>query len=147
MLLTDLLHLCTNLFRPPATTVRTAERKLLIVPLHAAVDKPQMQPVIAAAADELASSGKLFKWLRTDGNPKLCRWDSTQMQFVRGSVEDWAVYFGQHWRVRDTNNIEYAGPSFVVADRLIAAVLAHPQTPVASWQTAIDLKRKAARCR
>ena len=56
----------------PASPIRTAERKLLIVPLHEAVDKPQMQPVLAKAAEQLANSGLLFKWQCYEGTEKLC---------------------------------------------------------------------------
>jgi hypothetical protein len=144
ILLTDLLHLCTSVFRPPAAP-KAGERKLLIVPLHDSVDQPQMVPVLALAAAQLATSGKLWKWITTDGTAKLVSWDSQQQLFIRGTVEDWAIYLGQHFTVKDTNNIEYAGPSVLVTDRLIAVVLAHPETPIASWAEQLKRKREVAK--
>jgi hypothetical protein len=139
ILLTDLLHLCTSVFRPPPAP-KAGERKLLTVPRHESVDKPEMSPVLALAAAQLASSGLLWKWVCTDGTAKLVSWDSSQKVFVRGTVEDWAIFMGQHWMVRDSDGREYLGPSFVVCDRLIQAVLKHPLLPIASW--ALQLKRK-----
>jgi hypothetical protein len=144
MLLTDLLHLCTSVFRPPPAP-KAAERKLLIIPTHESVDKPSMAPILAKAVEQLVASGKLWRWISTDGKKPLCSWDSTQLLFVRGTVQDWQVYIGQHFVVRDSNGIEYAGPSALVADRLIAGVLAHPETLVASWQIQMDKRRAAAR--
>jgi hypothetical protein len=142
--LSDLIHLCTNLFCPPPAP-RTTERKTLQIPVHEAVDKPEMSPVLAAAAAQLATSGKLWKWITTDGTAKLTAWDSQQQLFIRGTTVDWAVFIGQHWKVKDTKNIEYAGPSVLVTDRLIAAVLAHPQTPVASFALQLRMKREGTK--
>jgi hypothetical protein len=139
IVLTDLLHLCTNIFRPPPAP-RPGERKLLTVPLHDSVDKPEMSPVLALAAAQMASSGLLWKWVSTDGTANLASWDSSQKVFVRGSVEDWQIFIGENWRVRDTNNIEYRGPSITVTDRLIRETLKHPALETASW--ALQLKRK-----
>jgi hypothetical protein len=140
VLLGDLIHLCSNIFRPPPVA-KTAQRKLLQVPLHESVDKPPMQPVLAAAAAQLATSGLLYKWICTDGSVKLVSWDTSQQLFIRGTVEDWAIFIGQHWIVRDTNNIEYRGPSITVTDRLIQAVLKHPATATASWAEQLRRKR------
>jgi hypothetical protein len=131
-----------RIFRPPAP--RLAARTVLVVPLHEAVDKKEMSPVLAKAAETLARSGLLWKWV-SNGTAKLCSWDSSEKVFVRGTVEDWQIFIGQNWRVRDSSGVEYAGPSRLVADRLTAAVLAHPETPVASWQIATNKKREAAR--
>jgi hypothetical protein len=81
--LTDLLHLCTNFFRPPPAP-KVAVRQLLVVPRHDSVDKPEMSPVLALAAAQMATSRKLWKWVSTDGTAKLVSWDSSQKVFVRG---------------------------------------------------------------
>ena len=144
MLLTDLLHVCTSVFRPPPAP-KAAARPVLVVPRHEFADKPEMSPVLAVAAAQLAASGLLWKWVSTDGTPKLCSWDSSQLVFARGSVQDWQIFIGQNWRMRDTNNVEFAGPSPLVADRLIAGALAHPETPINSWALQLRRKREAAR--
>jgi hypothetical protein len=143
MRLVNLLHLCAKLFYPPAS--RAAARTVLVVPLHESVDKPQMRPVLAAAAAQLATSGKLWKWICTDGSVKLCSWDSSQKVFVRGTVEDWTLFFGRNWIVKDTDGREYLGPSFAVCDRLIQAVLKHPATPTATWAEQLRRKREGAK--
>jgi hypothetical protein len=142
MQLSDLIHLTVSRIFPPPV-VRSAERKILTVPLHEAVDKPQMQSVLAAAAEQIAISGIVWKWHCYDGSDKLVSWDSKQQVFLRGSLEDWAIFIGRHWIVRDTSNREYLGPSLVVCDRLVAAVLAHPETPIADWALQLAMKRKA----
>jgi hypothetical protein len=76
--LTDLIALCTNYFRTPPAA-RLAARTLLVVPLHEAVDKPEMSPVLATAAETLALSGKLWRWQCTDGNFKLTAWDNSYL--------------------------------------------------------------------
>jgi hypothetical protein len=144
MLLTDLISLCTSVFRPPPAA-KAVDRKPLVVPQHESVDKPQMSPVLALAAAQLATSGKLWKWISTNGSAKLTAWDVQQKLFIRGSTEDWCYYIGQNFRVRDTNNVEYAGPSPLVCDRLIALVLAHPETPIASWALQLAMKREATK--
>jgi hypothetical protein len=101
----------------------------------------EMSPVLATAAETLARSGLLWKWV-SNGTAKLCSWDSSQKVFVRGTVEDWQIFIGEHWRVQDSRGIEYVGPSRLVADRLIAAVLAHHETPVASWALQLKMKRE-----
>jgi hypothetical protein len=140
MMLSDLIHAFSRLWTPPAPT-RTTERKLLTVPIHNHVDHPEAQPVLAAAADIIANSGIVYKWLCHDGSLKLCSWDSSQKLFIRGSITDWLFFIGDNWKVRDTDNIEYRGPSFVVTDRLIGRVLAHPATPVADWRLQ-EIKKK-----
>jgi hypothetical protein len=141
MKLLNLLRLWTKQFRPSAS--KAAVRQLLIVPLHESVDKPQMLPVLATAAAQLATSGLLWKWVSTDGAAKLCSWDAAQKIFVRGTVEDWAIFIGQHWSVRDTDGVEYLGPSRMVSDRLIQAVLKHQSLPIASWAEQLKRKREA----
>jgi hypothetical protein len=142
MKLTKLLQAAFNWFRHPA---RTAKKQIITVPLHQAVDKPEMQPVIAAAADQLVKSGLLWKWVRYDGSLRLCQWDSAQKLFLRGTLEDWVRFIAEHWRTFDTNNVEYLCPSLVVTDRLISAVLAHPDLPVASWALQLQMKREEAK--
>ena len=136
------LSLCTNLFHPPPP-IRTAERKLLVVPLHEQVDTPQMQPVLATAAEQLATSGLLWLWQSSNGTRHLCSWDSKQLVFCRGTLQDWAGFIGRNWIVKDTTNGEYLGPSLVVTDRLVTAVLAHPETPRADWAMQLRMKREA----
>jgi hypothetical protein len=147
VLLTDLLAATANLFRPPPVTTPRVARQILIVPLHGKINQQQGETpvVLAKAAEQLARSGMLWKWIGIDGKGKLCSWDSSQKVFVRGNIEDWVYWFGNHFRVRDTSNIEYLGPSLVVTDRLIQAVLAHPETPIASFALQLQEKRKAFR--
>jgi hypothetical protein len=143
--LSDLIHLASNLFRPPASTTPKAERQILIVPLHGRINQQQGDTpvVLARAAEQLARSGLLWKWIGIDGKPRLVYWDSKQKIFIRGTLDDWVYYFGDHWRVRDTNNVEYRGPSPVVTDRLIAAVLSHPELPTACFALQLQRKREA----
>ena len=115
------------------------------MPQHEAVDKPQMLPVLTTAAAQLATSGLLWRWICTDGSVKLCSWDTSQKIFIRGTVEDFAVFIGERWIVRDTNNIEYRGPSVTVTDRLIQAVLKHPAIPTATWAEQLRRKREGTK--
>jgi hypothetical protein len=62
MMLTDMLFASVGkIFRSPAPVLTTAERKFLTVPLHHAVDTPRMQAVLAKAAEEIATSGLVWK--------------------------------------------------------------------------------------
>ena len=116
-----------DIFKKQTFTSRPPERQILTVPVHEKINKTGVQSVLAKAADQIARSGLLWKWVSYDGTIKLCHWDAAEKVFRRGSIEDWINFFGRHWRVFDTNNQEYFGPKPVVADRLIAAVLAHPE--------------------
>jgi hypothetical protein len=144
MQLSDLLHLCTSIFRPPPAP-KAAARTILVVPRHESVDKPEMSPVLAAAAAQLATSGLLWKWVCTDGGLKLCSWDASQQIFLRGTVEDFAFFIGERWIVRDTNSVEYRGPSISITDRLIQAVLKHPSLPIASWALQLKMEREGTK--
>jgi hypothetical protein len=73
---------------------KTARKPILTVPLHQLVDKPEMQPVIALAADRIVKSRLLRKWVRYDGSLRLCQWDASQQLFLRGTVEDWIKFIG-----------------------------------------------------
>jgi len=148
LLLTDLVNLGRRLFRPPpARQVWIAERQVLTVPVHEYINmenkQAEIQAVLAKAAEQIASSGLIWKWVSTNGSVKLCYWDKAQMVFLRGSLTDWQFFFGSNWRVKDTNGQEYLGPSPVVTDRLIAAVLNHPATAVATWALQLKMKREA----
>lgn len=121
-----------GLFKRQSFTERP-ERQTLTVPIHEKIDRAESQPVLEAAAGQLAKSGLLWKWLTCDNTAKLVRWDQTERAFLRGSLDDWCHWFGQRFIVRDSSNQEYLGPSPVVADRLISAVLSHPQLPTATW--------------
>jgi hypothetical protein len=101
-----------------------------------------MQPIIAAAADQIVKSGLLWKWVRYDGSLRLCQWDSAQRLFLRGTVEDWVGFIGEHWRTFDTDRVEYSAPSLVVTDRIISAVLAHADLAEASWSLQLQKKRE-----
>src|ERR1700730_1638684 len=138
MNITKILQAAFHWLRHP--TGRTSGKPILTVPLHQAVDRPEMQPVIAAAADQIVRSRLLWKWVRYDGSLRLCHWDSKQKLFLRGTVEDWVKFIGEHWRTFDTNHVEYSQPSLVVTDRLISAVLSHPELAVADW--ALQLQKK-----
>jgi hypothetical protein len=140
--LSDLLNLCTNVFRPPPPS-RTAERKLLVIPIHEAVDKPQMQPVIAAAAEQMATSGLIFRWQSPNGTAHLVSWNSSQRVFQGGTNEDWCLFIGRNWIIKDSNGRVYLEPSFAVCDRLIAAALKHPAIPEASFLIQLQRKREA----
>jgi hypothetical protein len=143
MKLEKLILVVFNWFRRLAG--RTPGKPILRVPLHHAVDKPEMQPVIVAAADQIVRSQLLWKWVRYDGSLRLCQWDSKQQLFLRGTVEDWVKFIGEHWRTFDTNHVEYSEPSLVVTDRLISAVLSHPNLAEASWSLQLQKKREAAK--
>lgn len=132
-----------DFFKQHSFTDRSAERATLIVPIHEKINDRESQPTLAKAAQEIASSGKVWKWHTYDGGVKLCSWDTKQQVFLRGSLEDWCAFFGRHWVVRDTNNREFLGPSLVVCDRLVTAVLVHPATPRADWSVQLAMKRAA----
>jgi hypothetical protein len=123
----------------------TPERQTLTVPIHVRVDKAESQPVLEKAADLIARSGFVWRWTKIDGASRLHRWDAEQQIFIAGSLEDWAVFFGKKFVVRDTTGEQFAGPSQVVCDRLIARVLAHPSTPIASWALQLQRKREVAK--
>ena len=125
-------------------TERTAERATLIVPIHDLINKPESQPILAKAADQIANSHLVWKWHCYDGKDKLCSWDAKQQVFLRGTLEDWCVFIGRNWVIKDPTNREYLGPSVVVCDRLVSVVLQHPDTPEASWSLQLAMKRKAA---
>jgi hypothetical protein len=144
--LTDMLFATVGrIFHPPAVP-RTAERKCLTVPIHEHIDhqhrQEQVQAVLAKAAEEIAASGLVYKWISYNGMVTLSYWDASQQVFLRGCLVDWQFFFGDNWRVKDTAGREYRGPSAVVTDRLIAAVLAHPATPVASWRVQLQKQRE-----
>jgi hypothetical protein len=146
VLLTDLINCVSRLWNPPVTNQKT-ERPILTVPVHRQINNQQGEaPVaLAKAAAQIAGSGLVWKWICTDGRPKLCSWDSSQRVFLGGELNDWIYFFGRNWRIRDTNNIEYLGPSPIVADRLIQAVLAHRETPIASFALQLQRKREAVK--
>jgi hypothetical protein len=135
----------TDLFKSHSFTERAEERKVLFVPVHEVVDRPESVAVLAKAAQEVATSGKVWRWNTYDGGEKLVFRDTKQQVFLRGSLEDWAVFLGTNWVVRDTTNREYLGPSLVVTDRLVAAVLAHPEIKIADWTLQLRMKREAVR--
>lgn len=134
-----------NLFKGQSFTTRPPERQTLTVPLHTRVDKVESQPVLAKAAEQIATSGLVWAWV-SDGTakPKLCQWDSAQRVFLQGSLQDWQLFFGRHWVLKDTNNQEFAGPSPAVCDRLLQAVLTHPELPTATWALQLA-KQKGAK--
>jgi hypothetical protein len=133
-----------DLFKAQPFTQRAPEKQFLTVPVHEEVDnqykEAKIQAVLAAAAAQVTGSGLLWAWARYDGSTKLCRWDSEQQIFLQGSLNDWILFLGTHWRIRDTTGQEYLAPSPAVADRLIQKILKHPDLPVASW--ALQLQRK-----
>jgi hypothetical protein len=104
-----------------------------------------MLPVLAVAAAQLATGGLLWKWVSTDGTPRLVTWDASQKIFIRGTTEDFAIFIGERWIVRDTNDVEYRGPSTTVTDGLIQAVLKHPALESASWALQLKLKREVTK--
>lgn len=133
-----------KLLKPNSFTQRAPEKQFLTVPIHEEVDnqykETKIQAVLTAAAAQVAGSGLLWAWARYDGSTKLCRWDSEQKVFLQGSLNDWILFLGQHWRIRDTTGKEYLSPSPAVADRLIQKILKDPTLPVANW--ALELQRK-----
>jgi hypothetical protein len=138
-----------DVFKAKTFTQRAPERQFLTVPIHEEVDnrykEAKVQAVVAAAAAQVAGSGLVWKWVRYDGSAKLCHWDSVQRVFLQGSLTDWVLFFGRHFRVQDTGGREYLGPSPAVADRLIQRILADPTLPVASWSLQLAKKREATK--
>jgi hypothetical protein len=59
--------------------------------------------------------------LSYDGTAKLCHWDTSEQVFLRGSLNDWQLFFGTRWVVKDTNHQEYRGPSPVKAKLMVVA--------------------------
>lgn len=144
MLLTDLMSVVQRIWTPPATNPKT-DRPILTVPVHRQINNQQGEAPIALAkaAAQIAVSGLVWKWINVNGKPYLCSWNATEKVFLRGELNDWVYFIGEHFQVRDTNNIQYLGPSPVVMDRLISAVLAHPDTPIASFALQLQKKREA----
>jgi hypothetical protein len=136
-----------GLFKRQVFTDRPPERQVLVVPIHERIDKihrqTEVQAVLAKAAEQIARSGLVWRWLCHDNTYKLCYWDASQKVFLRGSLNDWILFFGTHWRIQDTTGQEYRGASPGVMDRLIAAILLHPETPTASWAMQLQRKREA----
>jgi hypothetical protein len=135
-----------DFLKPHSFASRPPERQVLVVPVHGDINKEprqsEVQSVLKKAAGQITESGLLWRWIRHDGASKLVRWDSEQLVFLQGTLSDWVTFFGTHWRVFDTNNQEFLGPSQIVADRMIEAVLLDPCLPVATW--ALQLSRKRA---
>ena len=128
---------------------RPPEKQTLIIPIHEDINKEPQQAkirsVLETAAVLVAGSGLCWKWVCYDGAVKLCKWDTAQKVFLRGSLNDWILFFGDNWTVKDTNSQEYRGPSPAVADRLIQAVLKHPELPAATWSLQLARKREATK--
>jgi hypothetical protein len=126
-----------------------SEKQTLVIPKHEDINKEpkqaEVRSVLETAAALIAGSGLLWRWERHDGSGRLCRWDSAQRVFLQGALNDWILFFGDNWTVKDTNGQEYGGPSPVVADRLIQAVLKHPTLPVADWALQLAKKREATK--
>jgi hypothetical protein len=133
-----------DMFKQHSFTDRTPERQTLRVPIHERINDRESIPIITAAANQIAKSGKVWKWHCSNGTLKLVHWNDKEQAFLRGSLEDYAISFGKWFVVRDTMNVEYLGPSIVVCDRLVAAVLKHPDTPEASWSLQLQMKRENA---
>jgi hypothetical protein len=136
-----------ELFKTNSFTQRPPEKQFLTVPVHQQIDQEpkqaEIQAVLTVAAAQVVGSGLLWHWVRHDGTAKLCRWDSVQEVFLQGSLTDWVLFFARHWRIRDTTGQEYLNSSPVVTDRLIQAVLKHPDLPIASWALQLAKKREA----
>lgn len=132
-----------NLFKGQSFTTRPPERQTRTVPVHEKVDKEESQAVLATAAEQIAGSGLVWRWPCHDGTAKLVHWDAEQRVFLRGSLHDWQTFFGTRWVVKDTRHQEYRGPSPAVTDRLLQAVIAHPELPVASWDLQLAKQREA----
>jgi hypothetical protein len=138
-----------DLFKTNSFTQRPPEKHFLTVPIHEEVDnrykEVKIRGVLTAAAAQVAGSGLLWQWPRYDGSTKLCRWDPEQRVFLQGSLNDWILFFGMHWRIRDTTGQEFLSPSPAVADRLIQKILKDPLLPGASWALQLTKKRAAAK--
>jgi hypothetical protein len=104
-----------------------------------------MKPVIAAAAEQMATSGLVFRWQSPNGSSHLVWWDTAQKVFLRESIEGWCLFIGRNWITKDSNGREYRGPAFAVCDRLIAATLKHEAIPEASFLIQLQRKREAIR--
>jgi hypothetical protein len=136
-----------ELFTGTSFTSRPPERKILVVPIHERLNQEpwqgEIKAVLEKAAATVAESKLLYRWERHDGSAKLCRWESEGQMFLFGALNDWQAYFGKHWIVKDLDGREYLGPSLPVTDRLIAAILEHPKTPLADWSIQLAKKREA----
>jgi hypothetical protein len=119
---------------------------VLTVPIHERVNQERWQgevkTVLEKAAFTVAESKLLYRWERHDGSAKLCRWEPEGQAFLFGALTDWQTYFGRHWIVKDLAGREYLGPSLPVTDRLVAAILEHPNTPLADWSIQLARKRE-----
>jgi hypothetical protein len=90
-------------------------RERLVIPVHSELDKERLsskvQPLITAAAEKLASSGKVYKWVRYDKSEKLCLWNAEEKMFQFLVLADFIDWIGKYYQVFDSNGQRWLGPS------------------------------------
>ena len=127
-------------------TTRRAGKATMVIPVHETVDNQyewhKVQPVLGKCADQIVASKLVWKWCRFTGRHFLVRL-SEDRTFVGFDIQDWCEWLGQHWQIVDVAGMEWAGPSHCVGDRIMQAVLRHPNLPVASW--AVQLEKQKGR--
>jgi len=121
-----------NMFR------QSEGRQTLTIPVHDQLDNEHqwhlVEPVLRKAADQIVNSKLGWRWNRYDGKARVVQWSRPDGVFIGFDIDTWRVWLGEHWKILDTNNMEWAGPSRAVADRIYAAVLKHTNIPLASFE-------------
>jgi hypothetical protein len=114
------------------------DRKTLIIPTPELCDNRyhhhEVEPLLRKAAQQIIDSKLVFKWTRYTGKAVLVRWSDLDRKFLAFGLDDFRAWLGQQWKVIDTNNMEFLGPSRAVGDRLYAVVLDDRNLPLASWK-------------
>lgn len=121
-------------------------KKVLTIPVHSEVDheakQTKVQPILARAAQTLVASGLLYRWTKYTGLARLSLWNDRERMFQFLGLDDFICWLGQHYRIIDSDGVEWAGPSPVVGDRLYAAVLNHPDIQLASFGLQEERRRE-----
>jgi len=73
------------------------------------------------------------------------QWSKPDGIFTGFDIDTWCVWLGQRWKIIDSNGVEWAGPSRAVADRIYAAVLKHPNIPLASFMLQGEMRKGAGK--
>ena len=127
-------------------TARPADdtRDQLLLPVHDELDlerlQSKVQPILTTAAQQIATSGKVYRWIRYDKSERLCLWNEEDKMFQFLLLADFIEWIAKHYQIFDSNGQQWLGPSKPVADRLYAAVLRQPALPVASWKLQDEIR-------